>query len=109
MGVVDTIFIDEVIRETGNEPYTGNPTPNFLSGLRKILKGPCSRHKVNKEGGYYKENGDLYLLSYENSPLLKEREMYLFAVCPTKKSYFKRILKFGSNSLDNEDEKSELI
>jgi hypothetical protein len=107
---VDNIFIGEVIREVGNEQYSGNPNTQFLVRITQNIKGALLGDiTVNQEGGYFKEKGELYLLTYEKSPLLKKGEMYLFAVTATKKGYFEMMPKYGSMLLDNEDEKMKQI
>lgn len=107
---VDNIFIGEVVREVGNEKYTGSPNTQFLVRITQNIKGALLGDiTVNQEGGYYKEKGNLYLLSYEKTPLLKEKHMYLFAVTPTKKGYFEIMPKYGSKLLDNEEEKYKQI
>jgi hypothetical protein len=107
---VDNIFIGEVVREVGSEEYTGSPNTQFLVRITQNIKGALLGDiTVNQEGGYYKEKGNLYLLSYEKTPLLKEKHMYLFAVTPTKKGYFEMLPKYGSKLLDNEEEKYEQI
>ncbi len=107
---VDNIFIGEVIREVGTEEYTGSPNTQFLVRITQNIKGALLGDiTINQEGGYYKEKGILYLLSYEKTSLLKENQMYLFAVSPTKKGYFEMMPKYGSKRLDNEEEKYEQI
>lgn len=107
---VDHIFIGEVIREVGNEEYTGNPNTQFLVRITQNIKGALLGDiTVNQEGGYYKESGKLYLLTYEMTPLLREKQMYLFAVNATKNGYFEIMSKYGSVQLDNEDKKLKLI
>ncbi|MEH7355298.1 hypothetical protein V7150_17210 [Neobacillus drentensis] len=107
---VDNIFIGEVIRENGNEKYTGKPNTQFLVRITQNIKGSLLGDiTINQEGGYYKKNGYLYLLTYEKSPLLKKNQMYLFAVTNTKKGYFEMMPKYGSTLLDNEDEKLKQI
>lgn len=103
---VDNIFIGEVIREVGTEEYTGSPNTQFLVRITQNIKGALLGDiTINQEGGYFKEKGKLYLLSYEKTPLLKENQMYLFAVTNTKKGYFEMLPKYGSKLLDNEEEK----
>ena len=107
---VDNIFIGEVIREIGNEEYTGKPNTQFLVRITQNIKGSLLGDiTINQEGGYYKKNGNLYLLTYEKSPLLKKNQMYLFAVTATKKGYFEMMPKYGGVLLDNEDAKYEQI
>jgi hypothetical protein len=107
---VDHIFIGEVIREVGNEEYSGAPNAQFSVRITQNIKGALlGVITVNQEGGYFKEKGDLYLLSYEKTPMLKEDTMYLFAVTTTKKGYFEMMPKYGSILLDNEDEKIRRI
>jgi hypothetical protein len=107
---VDNIFIGEVIREVGNEEYSGAPNTQFSVRITQNIKGALLGDiTVNQEGGYFKEKGDLYLLSYEKTPMLKEDTMYLFAVTSTKKGYFEMMPKYGSILLDNEDEKIRRI
>lgn len=107
---VDNIFIGEVIREVGNEEFNGKPNTQFLVRITQNIKGSLLGDiTINQEGGYYKKNGKLYLLSFEKSPLLKKDQMYLFAVTATKKGYFEMIPKYGSTLLDNEDEKLKEI
>ncbi|MEH7504201.1 hypothetical protein V7152_19675 [Neobacillus drentensis] len=107
---VDNIFIGEVIREVGNEEYTGNPNTQFLVRITQNIKGALLGDiTVNQEGGYYKEKGKLYLLSYEKSPMLKKDQMYLFFLTATKKGYFEMMPKYGSILLDNENEKLKEI
>jgi hypothetical protein len=103
---VDNIFIGEVIREVGNEEYTGNPNTQYLVRITQNIKGALLGDiTVSQEGGYYKEKGKLYLLSYEKSPMLKKDQMYLFFLTATKKGYFEMMPRYGSILLDNEDEK----
>lgn len=72
---VDHIFIGEVIREVGNEEYTGHPNTQFLVRITQNIKGALLGDiTVNQEGGYFKENGKLYLFTHEKSPLLKKEE-----------------------------------
>lgn len=107
---VDNIFIGEVIREVGNEEYTGIPNTQFLVRITQNIKGALLGDiTVNQEGGYYKENGNLYLLSYERSPLLKKNQMYLFFLTRTKKGYFEMMPKYGNILLDNEEDKLKQI
>ncbi len=107
---VDHIFIGEVIREVGNEEYTGNPNTQYLVRITQNIKGALLGDiTVNQEGGYYKERGKLYLLTYEKSPLLKKDQMYLFFLTTTKKGYFEMMPKYGSILLDNENEKLKEI
>lgn len=73
---VDNIFIGEVIREIGNEKYTGKPNTQFLVRITQNIKGSLLGDiTINQEGGYYKKNGNLYLLTYEKSPLLKKNQI----------------------------------
>ncbi|MDR7237736.1 hypothetical protein [Neobacillus drentensis] len=103
---VDHIFIGEVIREVGNEEYTGKPNTQYLVRITQNIKGAILGDiTVNQEGGYYKEKGKFYLLSYEKSPLLKKDQMFLFFLTATNKGYFEMMPKYGSILLDNEDEK----
>ncbi|MEH7247706.1 hypothetical protein V7114_13085 [Neobacillus niacini] len=107
---VDNIFIGEVIREVGIEEYTGSPNTQFLVRITQNIKGALLGDiTINQEGGYFKEKGKLYLLSYEKTPLLKEDQMYLFTVTRTKEDYFEMLPKYGSVRLDNEDEKYKQI
>ncbi|MFP5112618.1 hypothetical protein ACSU64_09585 [Bacillaceae bacterium C204] len=107
---VDNIFIGEVIREVGNEEYTGIPNTQFLVRITQNIKGALLGDiTVNQEGGYYKENGNLYLLSYERSPLLKKNQVYLFFLTRTKKVFFEMMPKYGNIPLENEDEKLKQI
>jgi hypothetical protein len=107
---VDNIFIGEVIREVGTEEYTGSPNTQFLVRITQNIKGALLGDiTINQEGGYFKEKGKLYLLSYEKTPSLKEDQMYLFAVNRTKKGYFEMMPKYGSERLDNEEEKYRQI
>jgi hypothetical protein len=107
---VDNIFIGEVIREVRTEEYTGSPNTQFLVRITQNIKGALLGDiTINQEGGYFKEKGKLYLLSYEKTPLLKENQMYLFAVNNTKKGYFEMMPKYGSKLLDNEEEKYKQI
>jgi hypothetical protein len=107
---VDNIFIGEVFREVGNEKYTGVPNTQFLVRITQNIKGALLGDiTINQEGGYFKEKGKLYLLSYEKTPLLKENQMYLFSITSTKKGYFEMMPKYGSKLLDNEDEKYKQI
>lgn len=106
----DNIFIGEVVREVGNESYTGAHNTQFSVRITQNIKGALLGDiTVNQLGGYYKEKGKYYLLSYEKSPMLKEKQMYLFAVNNTKKGYFEMMPKYGSVLLDNEDEKHKQI
>jgi hypothetical protein len=107
---VDNIFIGEVIREVGDETHTGGPNTQFLIRITQNIKGALLGDIIiNQEGGYFKEKGKLYLLSYEKTPLLKENQMYLFAVTNSKKGYFEMLPKYGSKLLDNEEEKYKQI
>jgi hypothetical protein len=107
---VDNIFIGEVIREVGTEENTGSPNTQFLVRITQNIKGALLGDiTINQEGGYYKEKGILYLLSYEKTPLLKENQMYLFAVSSTKKGYYEMLPKYGSRLLENEKEKYKQI
>ncbi|MEH7126698.1 hypothetical protein V7103_00500 [Neobacillus drentensis] len=107
---VDHIFIGEVIREVGNEEHKGNPNTQFLVRITQNIKGALLGDiTVNQVGGYYKEKGKLYLVSYEKSPLLKKDQMYLFFLTKTNKGYFEMMPKYGSVLLDNEDEKLKQI
>jgi hypothetical protein len=107
---VDNIFIGEVIREVGTEEYTGSPNTQFLVRITQNIKGALLGDiTINQEGGYFKEKGKLFLLSYEKTPLLKEDQMYLFAVIHTKEGYFEMLPKYGCVLLDNEDEKYKQI
>ncbi|MBT2698189.1 hypothetical protein J7E79_12265 [Bacillus sp. ISL-40] len=107
---VDHIFIGEVIREVGNKAYTRNPNTQFLVRITQNIKGALLGDiTVNQEGGYYKEIGELYLLTYEKSPLLKKDQMYLFFLTSTNNGYFEMMPKYGSMLLDNEDEKLKQI
>jgi hypothetical protein len=107
---VDHIFIGEVIREVGNEEYTGHPNTQFLVRITQNIKGALLGDiTVNQEGGYYKEKGKLYLLTYEKSPLFKKDQMYLFFLTTTNKGYFEMMPKYGSILLDNEDVKLKQI
>lgn len=103
---VDHIFIGEVIREVGDDEYTGKPNTQFLVRITQNIKGALLGDiTVNQEGGYYKEKGKLYLLTYEKFPLLKKDQMYLFFLTRTDKGYFEMMPKYGNILLDNEDEK----
>lgn len=107
---VDHIFIGEVIREVRNVQHTGHPNTQFLVRITQNVKGALlGEITVNQEGGYYKEKGKFYLLSYEKSPLLKKNQMYLFFLTKTNKGYFEMMPKYGSLLLDNEDEKLKQI
>lgn len=107
---VDNIFIGEVIRVVGNEVYTNGPNTQYSVRITQNIKAALLGDiTVNQKGGYYKENGKLFLLNYEKSPLLKEKQMYLFAVSATKNGYFEMIPKYGNVQLDNEDEKLKII
>jgi hypothetical protein len=107
---VDNIFIGEVVREVGNKAYTGTHNTQFSVRITQNIKGALLGDiTVNQLGGYYKEKGKFYLLSYEKSPMLKEKQMYLFAVTNTKKGYFEMMPKYGSILLDNEEEKLKQI
>ncbi|HJV31829.1 MAG TPA: hypothetical protein VJ558_06510 [Bacillales bacterium] len=107
---VDNIFIGEVVKKNGNKEYTGEPNTQFSIRITQNIKGALLGDIiVNQLGGYYKENGKLYLLSYEKDHLLKEGQMYLFAVSSTKKDYYTMLPKYGHTPLDNEKEKLNLI
>ncbi|NHC41343.1 hypothetical protein G6549_15395 [Bacillus sp. MM2020_1] len=107
---VDHIFIGEVIREVGDEKNAGNPNTQFLVRITQNIKGTLLGDiTVNQNGGYYKENGKLYLLSYEKTPLLKKDKMYLFYLTKTNKGYFEMMPKYGSVLLNNEEEKLKQI
>jgi hypothetical protein len=107
---VDHIFIGEVIREVETEEYSGNPNTQFLVRITQNIKGALLGDiTVNQKGGYYKENGKLYLLSYEKTPLLKKGQMYLFFLTKTNKGYFEMMPKYGNILLDNEDGKLKQI
>lgn len=107
---VDNIFIGEVIREVGDKTYTGGPNTQFLVRITQSIKGALLGDiTINQEGGYFKEKGKLFLLSYEKTPLLKENQMYLFAVTSAKKGYFEMLPKYGSKLLANEEEKYKQI
>ncbi len=107
---VDNIFIGEVVTEAGHEKYTGQPNTQFKVMITQNIKGALLGDiTVNQEGGYYKKNGRLYLLTYEKMPLLKEKQMYIFALTNTKKGYFQMMPKYGAVPLDNEEQKMKQI
>lgn len=107
---VDNIFIGEVVTEVGHEKFTGEPNTQFKVMITQNIKGALLGDiTVNQEGGYYKENGKLYLFTYEKSPLLKEKEIYLFAVSETDKDYYQMMPRYGYYPLQTEEQKYKLI
>jgi hypothetical protein len=107
---VDNIFIGEVVMENGNKEYTGEPNTQYSIRITQNIKGALLDDiTVNQQGGYYKRNGKLYLLSYDKDQLLKEGKVYLFAVSETKKDYYKMLPKYGHTLLHNEKEKLQQI
>jgi hypothetical protein len=79
VGESDNVFIGEVIKQVGEEDLTGKPNTQFtvkvLTNIKGNLEGTVT---VNQEAGYYKENGELYLLLTEGDELLIPNETYLF-------------------------------
>jgi hypothetical protein len=109
-GAVDNIFIGEVVKKSGSKEYTGEPNTQFSIRITQNIKGALLGDIiVNQLGGYYKENGKLFFLSYEKDHLLKEGKMYLFAVSATKKDYYEMLPKYGHTTLTNEKEKYKQI
>ncbi|MEH6905137.1 hypothetical protein [Neobacillus drentensis] len=107
---VDHIFIGEVIREVGKAENTGKPNTQFLVRITQNIKGALLGDiTVKQKGGYYKEKGKLYLLTYEKTPLLKKDQMYLFYLTKTNRGYFEMMPKYGSLLLNNEEEKLKQI
>ncbi|MCL6570572.1 MAG: hypothetical protein K6T88_02655 [Bacillus sp. (in: Bacteria)] len=107
---VDNIFIGEVVTDVGNKEYTGHPNTQYKIMIIQNIKGALLGDiTVNQEGGYYKKNGKLKLFTYEKSPLLIKKQVYLFAVSATEKDYFHMIPKYGYYPLDNEEQKYKLI
>jgi hypothetical protein len=107
---VDNIFIGEVVKEEGTKKYNGKLVTQYTLRITQNIKGGLLDDiTVIQPGGYYKEKGKLFLLTYDRSPLLKKNEMYLFAVKSSKEDYFEMIPKYGAVILDNEDAKLKLI
>jgi hypothetical protein len=108
---VDYIFIGEVVKKSGSKEYTGQPNTQFSVRITQNIKGALLGDDIliNQLGGYYKKNGKLYLLRYEKEHLLKEGQIYLFAVSTTKKEYYQMMPKYGHTLLNNEEEKYKQI
>jgi hypothetical protein len=110
VNAVDHIFLGEVVTETGCEPYTGQPNTQFKVMITQNIKGSLlGGNTVNQDGGYYKEHGKLYLLTIEKTPILTEKQMYLFAVTNTNKGYFQILPKYGAIPLNSEQDKYKQI
>ncbi|WP_066314373.1 hypothetical protein [Bacillus sp. FJAT-29814] len=110
VNAVDHIFIGEVVTETGREPYNGRHNTQFKVMITQNIKGALMGDiTVNQEGGYYKKHGKLYLETYENTLILKEKQMYLLAVTRTDKGFFQVVPVYGATPLKNEEEKYEQI
>jgi hypothetical protein len=107
---VDHIFIGEVVTQTGSELYNGQHNTQFKVMITQNIKGALMGDiTVNQDGGYYKKKGKLYLQTYENTPILKDKQVYLFAVTKTEKGYFQVMPKYGANLLNSEEDKFEQI
>lgn len=107
---VDNIFVGEVVMEKGHKKHNGESNTQYSVRITQNIKGALLGDiTVNQLGGYYKKNGKLHLLTYEKDHLLKEGQMYLFAITKSKNDYYDMLPKYGSTPLNNENEKYKLI
>ena len=108
---VNNIFIGEVIEQVGNEEYSGKPYTLYSVRITQNIKGGfLDDIVVAKEGGYYKENGKLYRLTYKKEPVLTAGKMYLFTTNPNKEKEWQVVIpQYGSTEISNEEQKFRLI
>ncbi|RDU37764.1 hypothetical protein DRW41_08025 [Neobacillus piezotolerans] len=106
----DRIFIGEVLEEKGRGTHAGNPATFFEVRVTQNIKGALlGGVTVIQDGGYYKENGKLYLLKYENDEPLRKGQMYLFIVNLDRDGMYWAMPRYGLTPLDTEEQKHRLI
>lgn len=110
VGESDNVFIGEVISQIGEEDLTGKPNTQFtvkiLTNIKGNLEGIVT---VNQEGGYYKENGELYLLLTEGDELLIPKETYLFTSnVIEQEGWHHLIASYGTLKIKDKEDKIRL-
>lgn len=108
---VKNIFIGEVVELSGTKNLDKKPYTLYSVRITQNIKGGfIDDIIVAQEGGYYKENGKLYLLKYEDEDFLKPGSMYLFASTPNSNKEWQQIVPvYGSTLIKNEEQKYKLI
>jgi hypothetical protein len=104
-------WLYSVIEQVGEEDLTGNPNTQFSVKVLTNIKGNLEgKVIVNQEGGYYKEDGQLYLILTEHDELLIPNKTYLFSssLIP-EKNWHHLTADFGTIEIADNAEKSILL
>lgn len=106
----DRIFIGEVIEEKERGKHNGHSAIFYEVRVTQNIKGALlGGITVIRDGGYYKENGQLFLLQYEDKPFLTKGKMYLFTVLQDKNGMYWSMPKYGAEAIHTEEQKYELV
>lgn len=108
---VKNIFIGEVVELSGTKSLEKKPYTLYSVRITQNIKGGfIDDIIIAQEGGYYKEDGKLYLQKYKNDAFLKPGSMYLFASIPNSIKGWQQIVPVhGSILIKNEEQKYKLI
>lgn len=105
------IFLGEVLGETGSEKINGQLNTQFAVRVTQNIKGAfLGDITINQLGGYFKKGGKLYLLQFDQEPILKEGQMYLFATNPdSSKDWHNIVPRYGQTAIETEEQKYEIL
>lgn len=110
VSAADRIFIGEVLEEKERSTHNGQPAILYEVRVTQNIKGALlGGITVIRDGGYYKKDGQLFLLKYEDNPFLIKGQMYLFTVFQDKKGMFWSMPKYGAEEIHTEEQKYELM